>query len=86
MLVPMKGRLLVAPVCISLMADSVEHLFTCLSAIPVSSLEKSYVQVLCPFKNCFMFSSIQLKIFVPPFFMLLGSNINAVFACGFSLC
>ena len=85
-LVPVKGHLLVAPVCVSLMADGVGHLFTCLSAIPVSSLEKSYIQVLCPFKNWIMFSSIQLKIFVLPFFMLLGSNVNALFTRGFSLC
>lgn len=74
------------PVCLSLVADGIEHLFTCLLAIPVSSLEKSYVQVLCPFKNWIMFSSTQLKTFVLPFCMWLGLNINALFTCRFSLC
>ena len=45
-----EGGLLVAPVCLSLVAGGIEHLFTCLLTIPVSSLEKSYVQVLTHLK------------------------------------
>ena len=80
-----EGGLPVAPVCLALVADGIEHLYTCLLTIPVASLEKSYVQVLYPLKNWIMFSSIQLKTFVLPFCMWLGLNINALFTCGFSL-
>ena len=32
--------------------DDDEHLFTCLLAIYMSSLEKMSIQVLCPFYSC----------------------------------
>ena len=46
-----KWHLIVVLVCISLMISNIEHLFTCLLALCISSLEKC-IQVLCPFFNC----------------------------------
>ena len=41
--------LIVALICISLMVYNIQHLFICLLAIPMSSLEK-YSGLLAPFK------------------------------------
>ena len=54
-LTDVRSYLTVAVILISLMNSEVEHLFTYQLAIGVSSLEKFYIQVLCPFFNQIFF-------------------------------
>jgi len=42
---------IVVLICISLMTSNGEHLFLCLLAISMSSLEKKSIQAFCPFLN-----------------------------------
>ena len=50
-LVDVKWYVNVVLICTSLVINGAEHLFLCLLATHLSSLEKMSIQIFCPFKN-----------------------------------